>query len=69
MFTGKTTTIGILTGLIPANKGRALIEGKDISNEMQSIRQSLGVCPQVMTPRPLKTSPLPSLPSSLVHYC
>lgn len=43
---GKSTTISMLTGLIPPSSGDAIIEGKRISTDMQQIRQSLGVCPQ-----------------------
>ncbi|XP_055488379.1 phospholipid-transporting ATPase ABCA1-like [Leucoraja erinacea] len=43
---GKTTTISILTGLFPPTSGTAYILGKDICSDLNSIRQSLGVCPQ-----------------------
>ncbi|XP_078478655.1 phospholipid-transporting ATPase ABCA1-like isoform X2 [Lampetra planeri] len=43
---GKTTTMSILTGLFPPTAGTALIYGKDIRTEMESIRSSLGTCPQ-----------------------
>ncbi|XP_036410765.1 retinal-specific phospholipid-transporting ATPase ABCA4-like [Megalops cyprinoides] len=43
---GKTTTMSILTGLFPPTSGTAHIYGKDILTEMDSIRQSLGMCPQ-----------------------
>mmetsp|Transcript_26423 Transcript_26423/g.39214 ORF Transcript_26423/g.39214 Transcript_26423/m.39214 type:complete len:1955 (+) Transcript_26423:136-6000(+) len=43
---GKSTTISMLTGLIPPSSGDAIVEGKRISQDMQFIRQSLGVCPQ-----------------------
>jgi len=43
---GKTTAISMLTGLIPPDGGKAIIEGLDIRNDMQSIRRNLGVCPQ-----------------------
>ncbi|CAM9800357.1 unnamed protein product [Lampetra fluviatilis] len=43
---GKTTTMSILTGLFPPTSGTALIYGKDIRTEMESIRSSLGTCPQ-----------------------
>jgi len=38
----KTTTIGMLTGMIPVTSGA----GRDVSTGMVSIRHSLGVCPQ-----------------------
>ena len=44
---GKSTTIGILTGLMSPTSGVALINGKDITRDMPEIRHSLGVCPQV----------------------
>ncbi|XP_074118834.1 retinal-specific phospholipid-transporting ATPase ABCA4 isoform X3 [Sminthopsis crassicaudata] len=43
---GKTTTMNILTGLIPPTSGTVLIGGKDIETQMDSIRHSLGTCPQ-----------------------
>ncbi|XP_072373374.1 phospholipid-transporting ATPase ABCA1-like [Scyliorhinus torazame] len=43
---GKTTTMSILTGLFPPTSGTAYILGKDICSDLDSIRQSLGVCPQ-----------------------
>ena len=36
----------ILTGLFPPSAGSATIYGLDIQKDMDSIRQSLGVCPQ-----------------------
>lgn len=43
---GKTSTISILTGLLNYTSGKANIFGKDISTDMESIRQLMGVCPQ-----------------------
>ncbi|XP_052776388.1 phospholipid-transporting ATPase ABCA1-like isoform X2 [Mya arenaria] len=43
---GKTTTMSILTGLFPPSEGTAFIHGKDIRVNMDSIRHSLGTCPQ-----------------------
>ncbi|XP_075792680.1 retinal-specific phospholipid-transporting ATPase ABCA4 [Pelodiscus sinensis] len=43
---GKTTTMSILTGLFPPTSGTVLVGGKDIQMHMDSIRQSLGMCPQ-----------------------
>nr|XP_023696048.1 retinal-specific ATP-binding cassette transporter isoform X3 [Paramormyrops kingsleyae] len=43
---GKTTTMSILTGLFPPTSGTAYINGKDIRTDMDSIHQSLGMCPQ-----------------------
>lgn len=36
----------MLTGLIPPDGGTAIIEGKDIADQMPEIRKNLGVCPQ-----------------------
>ena len=43
---GKTTVIGMLTGLTPPTSGTAKIQGHDINIDMPIIRKSLGVCPQ-----------------------
>lgn len=43
---GKTTTISMLTGLIDSTSGSAEVFGKDIFEEMPSIRHFLGYCPQ-----------------------
>nr|XP_006817327.1 PREDICTED: ATP-binding cassette sub-family A member 2-like [Saccoglossus kowalevskii] len=43
---GKTTSMSILTGLIPPTSGTAVIYGHDIKTDMLQIRQSLGMCPQ-----------------------
>ncbi|KAI4871756.1 hypothetical protein NFI96_009156 [Prochilodus magdalenae] len=43
---GKTTTMSILTGLFPPTSGTAYIYGRDIRTDMDTIRQSLGMCPQ-----------------------
>jgi ATP-binding cassette, subfamily A (ABC1), member 3 len=48
---GKSTTINILTGLTPPDYGdstesSAFVYGKNIVDDMASIRYSLGVCPQ-----------------------
>ena len=43
---GKTTTISMLTGLINSTSGFAEIFGTDLFEEMQDVRQFLGVCPQ-----------------------
>uniref|UniRef100_A0A6Q2Z807 P-type phospholipid transporter n=1 Tax=Esox lucius TaxID=8010 RepID=A0A6Q2Z807_ESOLU len=43
---GKTTTMSILTGMFPPTAGTASIYGKDIRTEMDTIRRSLGMCPQ-----------------------
>ncbi|KAM9839656.1 retinal-specific phospholipid-transporting ATPase ABCA4a [Aulostomus maculatus] len=43
---GKTTTMSILTGMFPPTSGTATIYGKDIRTDMDTIRRSLGMCPQ-----------------------
>ncbi|XP_075994204.1 retinal-specific phospholipid-transporting ATPase ABCA4a [Genypterus blacodes] len=43
---GKTTTMSILTGMFPPTSGTATIYGKDIRTDMDTIRLSLGLCPQ-----------------------
>ncbi|XP_027860620.1 retinal-specific phospholipid-transporting ATPase ABCA4a isoform X2 [Xiphophorus couchianus] len=43
---GKTTTMSVLTGMFPPTSGTATIYGKDIRSDMDSIRMSLGMCPQ-----------------------
>lgn len=43
---GKTSTIGMLTGLFPATEGDADVFGADLRSEMASIRSFMGVCPQ-----------------------
>lgn len=43
---GKTTTISILTGLLNYTKGMIKVFGQDQSENLESIRKSLGVCPQ-----------------------
>uniref|UniRef100_A0A6P7H4C7 ATP-binding cassette sub-family A member 3-like n=1 Tax=Diabrotica virgifera virgifera TaxID=50390 RepID=A0A6P7H4C7_DIAVI len=43
---GKSTTMSIITGLIPATSGSVTINGLDINTDMDEIRKSLGLCPQ-----------------------
>jgi ATP-binding cassette, subfamily A (ABC1), member 3 len=43
---GKTTTMSMLTGLFKPTSGTAFIDGKDICNQMDEARKSLGLCPQ-----------------------
>jgi ATP-binding cassette subfamily A (ABC1) protein 3 len=43
---GKTTTISMLTGLITASSGKCEVFGTDLFEDMSSVRQYLGVCPQ-----------------------
>ncbi|XP_072051924.1 LOW QUALITY PROTEIN: phospholipid-transporting ATPase ABCA3-like [Amphiura filiformis] len=43
---GKTTTMSILTGLFPPTGGAASVNGYNILNDIDQVRQSLGICPQ-----------------------
>ncbi|GAM22256.1 hypothetical protein SAMD00019534_054310 [Acytostelium subglobosum LB1] len=43
---GKSTTIGILTGLVPPTDGDAFITDFSIRRQMDNVRRKLGVCPQ-----------------------
>lgn len=43
---GKTTTISMLTGLIAPSEGQAKVFNKDLFNQMDDVRQFMGVCPQ-----------------------
>ena len=38
--------MSILTGLFPASGGTAKVNGRNTETEMDSIRESLGLCPQ-----------------------
>jgi len=38
--------MSMLTGLFPPTSGTALVNGFDIRNDIDSVRQSLGLCPQ-----------------------
>jgi ATP-binding cassette subfamily A (ABC1) protein 3 len=43
---GKTTTINMLTGLYEQSEGHAELFGIDMFNDMNAVRQVMGVCPQ-----------------------
>ena len=43
---GKSTTMSVLTGLIPPTRGTALVYGHDIRTDIDEIRKRLGICPQ-----------------------
>ncbi|EGG24431.1 ABC transporter A family protein [Cavenderia fasciculata] len=43
---GKSTTMGILTGMIPITSGSVFINGLDVSTQMDHIRRHIGFCPQ-----------------------
>lgn len=38
--------MSMLTGLFPPTSGTALVNGFDIKNDIESVRGSLGLCPQ-----------------------
>ena len=38
--------MSIITGLFPPTKGTAIVNGFDIRNHLDSVRTSLGICPQ-----------------------
>jgi ATP-binding cassette subfamily A (ABC1) protein 3 len=38
--------MSILTGLFSPSKGTAIINGFDITKDIESVRSSLGICPQ-----------------------
>jgi ABC-type lipoprotein export system ATPase subunit len=43
---GKTSLISLLTGLFPATSGDCIIYNRRISNELDKVRESIGICPQ-----------------------
>lgn len=43
---GKTTTASILTGILPATNGTALIDGCNVHTDIRKVRGKLGFCPQ-----------------------
>ncbi|CAF2062271.1 unnamed protein product [Rotaria magnacalcarata] len=43
---GKSTTISMITGLIPPTSGKIIVNGFDIATSMDSVRNILGLCPQ-----------------------
>ncbi|NXX79042.1 ABCA1 protein, partial [Urocolius indicus] len=43
---GKTTTMSILTGLLPPTSGTAYVLDMDIRTDIDSIRKTMGTCPQ-----------------------
>ncbi|XP_039195689.1 retinal-specific phospholipid-transporting ATPase ABCA4 isoform X2 [Crotalus tigris] len=43
---GKTTVMSMITGLFPPTAGTILIDGMDVQTHIDSIQQSLGMCPQ-----------------------
>ena len=45
---GKTTTMRILTGYLPATSGRAAVAGFDVFNESDAVKRSIGYLPEVL---------------------
>jgi len=45
---GKTTTMRVLTGFLPANEGRALINGIDVSEDLRAVQRMVGYLPEVV---------------------
>lgn len=43
---GKSTTVKIITGMLRPNLGRVLFRGRDIRNDLQGFRASLGYIPE-----------------------
>ena len=46
---GKSTLIRMMTTLIPATSGKAIIAGHDVSKEPDAVRRAIGVIPQALT--------------------
>ena len=42
---GKTSTVGMLTGLFRATAGTATVFGQDILEDVDEVRKLMGVCP------------------------
>lgn len=49
---GKSTLIRIMTTLIPATEGKAIVAGHDVSKEPDAVRRRIGVIPQALTSDP-----------------
>jgi len=43
---GKTTTFNMLTGMLPVSNGDAIICGHSLVNNIEGVRQNIGLCPQ-----------------------
>lgn len=50
---GKTTTMRILTGFLPATKGKAQVAGLDVSKHALEARRRIGYCPEGIQGVPL----------------
>lgn len=53
---GKTTTISILCGLFPPSSGNIFIDGMDLQNNLDQIKQIIGVVPQDIALYPMLTA-------------
>jgi ABC-2 type transport system ATP-binding protein len=49
---GKSTLIRMMTTLIPATSGRAIVAGFDVSKDPDDVRNKIGVIPQALTSDP-----------------
>jgi len=45
---GKTTTMRVLTGYLPATSGRATVAGFDVFNEPDAVKRTIGYLPEVV---------------------
>jgi len=44
---GKSTTINMITGQLKPTSGNIFIDGHDVATEIETLRQMMGVCPQM----------------------
>ncbi|RZC40617.1 ABC tran and/or AAA 21 domain containing protein [Asbolus verrucosus] len=44
--TGKTTTISLISGIIPPSSGTAIVNGYDVRRDLKKARSSMGICLQ-----------------------
>lgn len=42
---GKTTAINMLTGMLKASSGDAIVFGQSLSSEIDEVRRRIGLCP------------------------
>ena len=45
---GKTTTMRILTGYLPATSGRATVAGFDVFDQPDAVKRSIGYLPEIV---------------------
>jgi ABC-2 type transport system ATP-binding protein len=53
---GKTTLVSILTGVIPKDRGRVLINGRDLDRDLKAIRSECSIVPQTFAFYPTLTA-------------